>query len=98
VALNKARRFLFPLYLIVFLASLGYSSMIAVFTPMMMLDHWGMVGPDASEAARMVELGILLALYPFGQFFGSPLLIALSRRFHKKSILLRHCCIIHFLV
>ena len=32
--------------------------------------------------------GILLALYPIGQFFGTPVLSALSDRFGRKRVLL----------
>ncbi len=87
------KRSLLPLYLIVFAAYLGYSSMITVFTPMMMREKWGMIGPEDSLAYRMTLLGILLALYPFGQLFGSPLLVALSRRYDKRRLLLLSLCL-----
>jgi predicted MFS family arabinose efflux permease len=86
--MGRSHRFLFPLYVIVFLANIGYSSMIAVFTPMMMFEKWGILAGSTDISVRMTYLGLLLALYPFGQFLGSPIIVSLARRFDKKRILL----------
>ncbi|MBX7066250.1 MAG: MFS transporter [Parachlamydiales bacterium] len=91
--MQKAISRLFPLYAVVFLASIGYSSMITIFTPMMMRERWGMVSEATPMTVRMTQLGILLALYPFGQFIGSPLIVALGRRYDKKRLLLISLCI-----
>ena len=37
---------------------------------------------------RVLTLGYVLALYPFGQFLGSPVLGALSDRRGRRSVLL----------
>lgn len=89
----KTPRALFPLYAVVFLATVGYSSMITIFTPMMMRSRWGMVAESEPLSARMTQLGILLALYPLGQFLGSPLIVALGRRYDKKRLLLISLCV-----
>jgi MFS family permease len=81
-------RGLVPLYLVVFVGFLGYSLMIAVFTPMVLRDDNGMLPVSSSLAQRSVVLGVLLALYPFGQFLGSPILGALSDRYGRRPILL----------
>lgn len=94
--MRRTHRFLFPLYAVVFLANIGYSSMITVFTPMMMYEKWGILAASESMSVRMTYLGLLLALYPFGQFIGSPLCVALSRRFDKKRILLLTLCLTAF--
>ncbi len=70
--------------------------MIAVFTPMMMYEKWGILAGSSSISVRMTYLGLLLALYPFGQFLGSPMIVALARRFDKKRILLTSLCITAF--
>jgi DHA1 family tetracycline resistance protein-like MFS transporter len=42
---------------------------------------------------RVILLGILLCLYPLGQFAGSPVLGALSDRFGRKPVLMISLCI-----
>lgn len=73
---------LLPLYLVIFLASLGYSMMITIFTPMLFYDTNG------SLSERMIWLGCLLALYPLGQFCGTPLITHLSKKWGRKGIYL----------
>jgi MFS family permease len=79
---------LLPLYLVVFVGFLGYSLMIAVFTPMILRNDNGMLPASSSLAARSLVLGALLALYPLGQFIGSPILGALSDRHGRRPILI----------
>jgi DHA1 family tetracycline resistance protein-like MFS transporter len=79
---------LLPVYLVVFVGFLGYSLMIAVFTPMMLRNDNGMLPASSSTAQRSVVLGVLLALYPLGQFIGSPILGALSDHYGRRRILL----------
>jgi MFS family permease len=79
---------LLPVYLVVFVGFLGYSLMIAVFTPMMLRDDNGMLPTSSTTAQRSVVLGVLLALYPLGQFLGSPILGALSDRYGRRRILI----------
>jgi MFS family permease len=83
---------LLPVYLVVFVGFLGYSLMIAVFTPMMLRDDNGMLPTSSTTAQRSVVLGVLLALYPLGQFIGSPILGALSDRYGRRRILLGSLC------
>jgi MFS family permease len=42
---------------------------------------------------RSLVLGILLAIYPLGQFLGSPVLGALSDRYGRKPVLTVSLCI-----
>ena len=75
-------RVLLPLYMVVFVGFLGYSLMIATFTPMILRDDNGMLPKSSSLAQRSLVLGILLALYALGQFLGSPVLGALTTAGH----------------
>src|SRR5882757_1843355 len=77
---------LLPLYLVIFIGFCGYSLMITLFVPMLMGAN-GFLAADATTGQRSVVLGILLAVYPLGQFLGSPVLGALSDRYGRKPVL-----------
>lgn len=77
-----------PLYVVVFVGFLGYSLMITVFTPLILAGDSGMLAASASSAERTLVLGVLLSLYPLGQFLGSPVLGGLSDRFGRRPVLL----------
>src|SRR6201986_2862043 len=79
---------LFPLYAVVFAGFVGYSLMITVFTPMIMSNHDLLLRADTPMSRRVILLGVLLCLYPLGQFVGSPVLGALSDRFGRKPVLM----------
>jgi MFS family permease len=69
----RLRRVL-PLYLVVFVGFVGYSLMIAIFTPLVLRVDGGMLPHDTSAAGRTIALGVLLALYPLAQFLGAPVI------------------------
>jgi MFS family permease len=83
---------LLPLYAVVFAGFVGYSLMITVFTPMIMSNHDLLLWADEPMSRRVILLGILLCLYPLGQFAGSPVLGALSDRFGRKPVLMISLC------
>lgn len=73
----------FPLYLVIFIGFFGYSMTLPIFTEMVMNGS-----PNLTPGGRTSLLGFLLTLYPLGQFFGSPILGALSDRYGRKRLLL----------
>jgi MFS family permease len=83
---------LLPLYLVIFIGFCGYSLMITLFVPMLMGTN-GFLAADATAGQRSLMLGILLAIYPLGQFLGSPVLGALSDRYGRKPVLTVSLCI-----
>ena len=85
-------RRLLPLYIVIFVGFLGYSLMIAVFTPMILRNDNGMLSASSDLTQRSLVLGVLLAAYPLGQFLGSPVLGALSDRFGRRPILIGSLC------
>jgi DHA1 family tetracycline resistance protein-like MFS transporter len=79
---------LLPLYVVIFFGFVGYSMMITLFTPLFMYAQGGMISNDSSLESRVIILGVVLALFPLAQFFGSPFLGALSDRYGRKPILM----------
>ena len=79
---------LLPLYVVIFVGFVGYSLMITVFTPMLLRSDSPMIAAGDPMAKRTILLGVLLCLYPLGQFLGSPVMGALSDRFGRKPVLL----------
>ncbi len=79
---------LLPLYVVIFFGFVGYSLMITIFTPMFLKPDSAMLSPDATTSYRTIVLGIILGLYPAGQFIGSPVLGALSDRYGRRPVLL----------
>jgi MFS family permease len=86
-ALPGPVRALLPLYAVVFIGFVGYAAMVTLFVPMLMGDH-GYVAADTPRSTRVILAGALLAMYPLGQFFGSPIIGALSDRFGRKPVLM----------
>ncbi|MFA6024306.1 MAG: MFS transporter [Candidatus Gracilibacteria bacterium] len=82
----KNSKFL-TLFIIVFLDLMGIGIMIPVLAPMM-LDPMSTLVPTLwTEATRNIALGVLVAVYPLGQFFGAPILGTLSDRYGRKKML-----------
>ena len=79
---------LLPLYGVIFVGFAGYSLMITVFTPMLLRSDSPLIPAGDPIEKRTIILGILLCLYPLGQFLGSPILGGLSDRFGRKPVLL----------
>jgi predicted MFS family arabinose efflux permease len=79
---------LLPLYAVIFVGFAGYSLMITVFTPLLLHSGSPLLPADYPMHKRTIALGILLCLYPLGQFVGSPILGGLSDRFGRKPVLL----------
>jgi MFS family permease len=83
-----AIRRLLPLYLVVFAGFVGYSLMIAMFTPLFLRTDGRMLPSSDSLAVRTILLGVVLALYPLAQFVAAPVIGGLSDRFGRRQTLL----------
>src|SRR3984957_11454324 len=79
---------LLPLYVVIFAGFAGYSLTITVFTPMLLRSDKPLFAASYPMHTRTIILGVLLCLYPFGQFIGSPIIGSFSDRFGRKPILL----------
>ncbi len=66
---------------------LGVGIVIPVIAPLMLDPNHHMLVGDVSIHSRTILLGFLIAIYPLAQFFGAPMLGALSDRFGRKKLL-----------
>jgi len=83
----KAR--LLPIYFVIFFGFAGYSLAITIFTPMLLHAHASAFLPASTPLPiRTIWLGFLLALYPLGQFLGSPVIGAISDQIGRRRVLL----------
>lgn len=72
---------------IVFLGFLGISMPYLIFPPLFLNLDYSFLPATATAASRAFFLGITLAVYPLGQFIGSPILGSLSDEYGRKSLL-----------
>ena len=85
---TQSKYSILPLFLISFMDMIGIGIIIPLFGPIF-LDASISILPDSySYTARTVLLGLLIAAYPFAQFFGAPLLGAWSDRHGRKKLLM----------
>lgn len=84
----SARSPLLPVFLIVLLDMLGVGIIIPVLPALFMTPETSILPPDTSEAQRSIWYGYLVAIYPLMQFFGAPVLGALSDRYGRKPLLM----------
>jgi len=85
---DRAFGALLPLYVVIFFGFVGYSLMITIFTPLFLKPYSAILPAGVTSSYRTIVLGIVLGLYPAGQFVGSPVLGALSDRYGRRPVLL----------
>ncbi|MGB2693261.1 MAG: MFS transporter, partial [Thermodesulfobacteriota bacterium] len=77
-----------PLYIVIFIGFVGYSLTITILTPLILEEGQALLNSLPFTSDPTIILGFVLAIYPVGQFFGAPIMGALSDRFGRKPILL----------
>jgi MFS transporter, DHA1 family, tetracycline resistance protein len=78
------------IFFTVFLDLLGYGILIPVI-PLLVTDPTSpffLLAPTATLESGLILLGFLIAVYPIGQFFSTPILGQLSDRYGRKPILI----------
>lgn len=78
---------LLAIFLTVFLDMLGLTIIIPVLPALFFDPENHIFQPEVSESTRSMLYGLLIASYPFMQFFGAPILGALSDQKGRKPIL-----------
>lgn len=76
-----------PIFLTVLIDMIGTTILIPVLAPLF-LSPSALFTPETSFATRTFLLGLAGASFPFAQFFGAPILGALSDKYGRKPILL----------
>ncbi len=76
-----------PLFLIIFIDSLGMGMIFPLLNPLYM-SATGVLPPGASMPVRNFLYGLTLAVFPLGMFFGVPILGDLSDQIGRKKVLL----------
>lgn len=76
-----------PLLLTIFIDLLGVGIVIPVLAPLF-LSPFGILPADFTYQQGSLLVGLVSASYPIAQFFGAPILGALSDRFGRKPLLI----------
>ena len=77
---------LIPLYMVIAVSFCGYGLMVAIFVPMLLqLD--GFFVDSVSRSTKVIYGGVLMALYPLGQFVGAPVIGSFADKFGRKRVL-----------
>ncbi len=84
----KKRTVLGLLFATSFLELLGLSMAIPIFAPLFLIPQSTLLPADMSMEMRNILYGAAIAAYPIAQFFGTPVLGALSDRHGRKPLLL----------
>lgn len=78
---------LFPIFFTVFLDLLGIGIVIPILAFIFLDPQHGVLPESYTASTRTVLLGLLIASYAVGQFFGAPIFGGLSDRFGRKRML-----------
>ncbi|OGJ78325.1 hypothetical protein A2412_04770 [Candidatus Peribacteria bacterium RIFOXYC1_FULL_58_8] len=81
------RTVLWTLFFTIFLDLLGMGLAIPILAPLM-ISPFGILPTEMTVESKTILYGFLVAIYPLFQFFGSPILGALSDRYGRRRIIM----------
>ncbi|MFJ1269902.1 MFS transporter [Legionella lytica] len=85
----KEKKQLWIILLIVFISFIGSSIAYPIFPPLFLQSSdQPIISPEWSETSRRLWLGLTLAIFPLGQFIGSPILGRNSDLYGRKKVLI----------
>ncbi len=82
------RQSIAPLLLVVFIDMLGLGIVIPILAPLFLTGDHQIFSPATPFGVKTVLLGLIIAAFPLAQFFGAPILGALSDRVGRRKILI----------
>ncbi len=74
------------IFLTVFLDLLGLTLIIPILAPLL-IDGFDILGEEVGDATRNLTYGLVIGIFSICQFFGAPVLGALSDRIGRKKVL-----------
>ena len=77
-----------PIFLVVLIDMIGFGIVIPLLAPLLLDVSSGVLSASVTHEARFFLLGLLLASYSIAQFFGGPILGALSDKHGRRPVLL----------
>lgn len=77
-----------PLYTVIFLGFFGYALTVALYIPLLSDISHHMLASSVNSSTRVMLSGLLLAMYPLGQFIGSPIIGHLADHYGQKKVLM----------
>lgn len=83
----RQKRQFWVILTIVFFGFVGISMPYLIFPPLFLHLEYSFLPASWGESSRALLLGITLAVYPLGQFMGSPILGSLSDEYGRKPLL-----------
>lgn len=85
--MHKRLYALISAYYILFLDNFGFAIIFPIFPTLMLDQSFGLLPEVATEAGRNISLGLLLAAFPFAQFFGAPFFGSVADKLGRKKAL-----------
>lgn len=84
--INEETKQLWIILLIVFISFIGSSIAYPIFPPLFLQSSDQLIiSPEWSDTSRRILLGLTLAIFPLGQFIGSPILGRNSDLYGRKK-------------
>ena len=84
----KEKKFsILPIFLVILIDMIGIGIIIPILGPLFLSSNI-IFSDSVSFATRTIILGLLIASFPLAQFFGAPILGALSDKYGRKKLLI----------